>query len=108
MTTFDDRERAYEKKFQVDEEMKFRIDCLAARLLGQWAATRFGLDEKEATAYVEQALEAEIRQAAHSSLLIKLEQDFKTRDMVMPRNVLERELAACQDEARKKLSEPAG
>ena len=38
MTTFDDRERAFETKFARDEEMLFRITARRNRLLGQWAA----------------------------------------------------------------------
>lgn len=40
MTTFDDRERAFEAKFAMDEEMAFRIIARRNRLLGQWAAAK--------------------------------------------------------------------
>ena len=48
MTTFDDRERAFETKFAHDEEMKFRITARRNRLLGEWAARQMGLSEAEA------------------------------------------------------------
>ena len=38
MTTFDDRERAFESKYARDEEMQFRIIARRNRLLGEWAA----------------------------------------------------------------------
>ena len=43
MTMFDDRERAYEKKFMLDEEVKFKLEARRDRLLGQWAAGQLGL-----------------------------------------------------------------
>ena len=39
MTSFDDRERAFETKYARDEEMAFRIVARRNRLLGHWAAT---------------------------------------------------------------------
>ena len=47
MTTFDDRERAFETKFAHDEEMKFRITARRNRLLGEWAARQMGLTDAE-------------------------------------------------------------
>ena len=43
MTTFDDRERAFETKFARDEEMAFRVTARRNRLLGQWAAAKMNL-----------------------------------------------------------------
>jgi len=43
MTTFDDRERSFEKKFAMDQELKFKAEARRNRLLGQWAAAKLGL-----------------------------------------------------------------
>ena len=43
MTTFDDRERAFENKYAHDEEMRFRAEARRDRLLGLWAAGLMGL-----------------------------------------------------------------
>ena len=43
MTTFDERERSYEKKFMMDEELKFKAESRRNRFLGQWAAAQLGL-----------------------------------------------------------------
>ena len=50
MTSFDDRERAFENKFARDEEMQFRIIARRNRLLGQWAAELMHLTPAEANA----------------------------------------------------------
>jgi len=52
MTTFDDRERAFEKKFMLDEELKFRIEARRDKALGEWAARQLGLSGVHANAYV--------------------------------------------------------
>ena len=43
MTTFDDRENAFENKFAHDQEMSFRITARRNKLVGQWAAAKMGL-----------------------------------------------------------------
>jgi len=52
MTMFDDRERAYEKKFMLDEEVKFKLEARRDRLLGQWAADQLGLSGAPAEDYI--------------------------------------------------------
>lgn len=107
MSIFDDREKGYEKKFQVDQELKFKIDCLAAKHLGEWAATKLALSDADAATYVNQVLDADIKQAAHAMLLNKVEQDFKSKGVTVDRSVLEHQLLEFQEQAHKKLTEKA-
>jgi len=43
MTTFDERERAYEKKFMIDQELRFRAEARRDRQVARWAAGQLGL-----------------------------------------------------------------
>ena len=45
MTTFDDRENAFENKFAHDQEMSFRVTARRNKLVGQWAAAKMGLTD---------------------------------------------------------------
>ncbi len=51
MTTFDDRESAYEAKFAHDEELNFKAEARRNRLLGEWAAQLLGKTGDDARAY---------------------------------------------------------
>jgi len=51
MTNFNDRERAEEAKYAIDEDTQFRVTARRNRLLGQWAAEQMGLSAVEAEAY---------------------------------------------------------
>ncbi len=42
MTTFDDRENAYENKFAHDAELQFKADARCNKMLGVWAADLLG------------------------------------------------------------------
>src|SRR6476661_4701848 len=63
MTSFDDRERAFETKFAHDEEMRFRITARRNRLLGQWAARQMGLTETEAESYAKDVVRSDFEEA---------------------------------------------
>ena len=62
MTTFDDREKAFEAKFARDEEMNFRIVARRNKLVGQWAAEKMDLTPEEADAYAKAVVQAEFEQ----------------------------------------------
>jgi hypothetical protein len=59
MTTFDDRERAFETKYARDEEMQFRIIARRNKLLGHWAAKLMSLSEAEAESYAMDVVRAD-------------------------------------------------
>ena len=43
MTTFDKREETFERKFVLDEELKFKAEARRNKLLGLWVADQLGL-----------------------------------------------------------------
>ncbi|MGD8550248.1 MAG: DUF1476 domain-containing protein, partial [Methyloceanibacter sp.] len=48
MTSFDDREKSYEKKFALDEELQFKSNARRNKLLGLWAAEKLGMSGDDA------------------------------------------------------------
>ena len=56
MTTFDDRQKAFETKFAHDEEMRFRILARRGKLIGLWAAEKLGKDGQAADDYAKSVL----------------------------------------------------
>jgi hypothetical protein len=63
MTTFDKREEGFEKKFAIDEELKFKADARRNKLLGLWAAERLGLSGDAANAYAREVVAADFDRA---------------------------------------------
>ena len=72
MTTFDDREKAFEAKFACDEEMNFRIVARRNKLVGQWAAEKMDLTPEEADAYAKAVVQAEFEEAGDEDVIRKL------------------------------------
>ncbi|EQA97073.1 hypothetical protein FHS51_000733 [Sphingobium wenxiniae] len=72
MTTFDDRERAFENMFAHDAEMQFRIQARRNRLVGEWAAARMGLTPEETDAYAKAVVQANFEEAGDEDVVRKL------------------------------------
>ena len=60
MTTFDEREQNFEKKFKHDQELRFKTNARRNKLLGLWAAARMGLTGSDADAYAISVVEADL------------------------------------------------
>ena len=72
MTTFDDRESAFENKFAHDEEMKFKAQARANKLLGLWAAEKLGKSGDDADAYAKEVIKADFEEAGHEDVVRKV------------------------------------
>ena len=64
MTTFDEREKAYEKKFAIDQEKQFKAAARRNKLLGEWAAGKLGLSGGAVADYVNAVVKADLPVAA--------------------------------------------
>jgi hypothetical protein len=100
MTQFTDREQAFENKFGHDEELEFKIATRAAHLFGLWAAEQLGLKDKEAQAYADRCVDAELVKEGHTQLYAKTEKDFKAKAVSHTRHRMEREMETCRGKAR--------
>ena len=72
MTTFDDRERAFENQFAHDQEMAFRITARRNRLIGEWAANLMGLTAAETDSYAKSVVQADFEEAGDDDIVRKL------------------------------------
>jgi hypothetical protein len=94
MTTFDDRERSFEKKFAMDQELKFKAEARRNRLLGQWAAAKLGLSGSDMEDYVKAVRKADLVEKGDQDVKRKIRQDFEAKGV----NVSEAELSRMMGE----------
>lgn len=76
MTTFDERENAFENKFAHDEEMKFKAQARANKLLGLWAAELLGKTGDEAEEYAKSVVLSDFEEAGHEDVFRKVSGDL--------------------------------
>jgi hypothetical protein len=60
MTTFDERERAFEKKYSMDQEFKFKAKARRNKLVGEWAAAKLGLSGPAVDEYIKEVVDADV------------------------------------------------
>lgn len=79
MTTFDDREQAFEKKYAHDEEMRFRAAARRDKLLGLWAAALMGLEGEAADEYARSVVIADLQEAGDEDVFRKVSADLEAK-----------------------------
>jgi hypothetical protein len=105
MTTFDDRERAFETKFARDEDMQFRIHARRDKLMGLWAAEKMGLTADEAGPYATSVVQADFEEAGDEDVVRKLLGDLIAAGVEIDDAAVRAALAEKTIEARRQLME---
>lgn len=103
MTNFNDRERAEEAKFAMDEDTQFRVTARRNRLLGQWAAEQMGLSAVEAEAYAKSVVQADFEEAGDEDVIRKLLGDLTSAGVDVAEADIRAALDAKMVEARRAL-----
>ena len=83
MTTFDEREQAFEKKFKHDQELRFKTNARRNKLFGLWAAERMGLAGSEAEAYAKGVVEADLGRPGGAGAREKVLKDLAARGLAV-------------------------
>ncbi len=102
MTTFDDRENAFENKFAHDAEMQFKAEARANKLLGLWAAELLSKSGDDAEAYAKEVIRADFEEAGHDDVIRKVVGDLGD---LASEDEIRAKRAACLTEAKVQLAE---
>ena len=105
MSTFDDRERAFETKYARDQDMQFRIVARRNKLLGQWAAGLMGLSQAESDAYAGDVIRADFEEAGDEDVIRKLVGDLASAGVDCDDKKIREALEHKTVEARRQIME---
>ncbi|MFM1815573.1 MAG: hypothetical protein RLZ98_2268 [Pseudomonadota bacterium] len=81
MTTFDEREKAFEKKFAMDQDLKFKSEARRNRKLAEWASGKLGLTGDAIEAYAKEVRRADLKEAGDEDVFRKLRGDFDAKSV---------------------------
>lgn len=76
MSSFDDRENAFENKFAHDAQMQFKAEARRNKLLGLWAADLMGKTGDDADAYAKEVIKADFEEAGDEDVYRKVAGDL--------------------------------
>ena len=103
MTGLEEREKAFEAKYHLDEEMAFKVNVRRAKLLGLWAAAKLGMADEAAPAYARTVVEADLADGSHGALMSKLLSDFAAKGVAVDAAAVSRQLDHLAGEARSQV-----
>jgi len=76
MSALEDRERAFEKRFALDQELKFKAEARRNKLLGEWAAGKLGLSGPAVGDYIRAISRSHVAKG-NDEVFRKLMRDFE-------------------------------
>ena len=83
MNKFDERGKNFEKKFQIDEELKFKVEAKSNKYLGEWASLKLGKTEEEKQKYIQEIIKADMEEAGREDVFRKVKRDFQAASITI-------------------------
>ena len=77
MSSFDEREKSFEKKFAHDEELQFKVSARRNKYLGQWASQILNYNSDQEKEYIQSVIKADFAEAGDEDVFRKLKEDLK-------------------------------
>ena len=96
MSSFDDREKSFEKKFAHDEELQFKISARRNKYIGQWASQILAYNTDQEKEYIQSVIKADFAEAGDEDVFRKIKSDLKDH------NISEEEIRKKMDELNEK------
>ena len=96
MSSFDEREKSFEKKFAHDEELQFKISARKNKYLGEWASKILGYKDDKEKDYIQSVIKADFAEAGDDDVFRKLKEDLKDH------NISDEEIRKQMDELNEK------
>ncbi len=103
MNTFDERERGFERKFALDQEVAFKVVARRNALLARWAAARMGFSGSRMDAYVKTLVESQIAHDGAESIATRVMSDLVANGVPISRGEIDARIARFTGRARAEI-----
>ena len=77
MNKFDERKNSFEKKFQMDQELQFKVQARSNKYLAEFVSSKLGKAEKEKQDYIQEIIKADMEEAGQEDVFRKIKKDFQ-------------------------------
>ena len=93
MNKFDEREKSFERKFQMDEELQFKIAARSNKYLGAWAGAMLGKNEEEKKNYIQEIIRSDLEEAGQEDVFRKIKKDFQAASITVEETEIRDQMA---------------
>ena len=83
MSSFDDREKGFEKKFAHDAELKFKAESRRNKMLAEWAAAKLGVTGAALEDYIKAVRKADLAEAGDMDVFRKVKGDLTAKGIAV-------------------------
>jgi hypothetical protein len=108
MTTFDEREKAFERKFAFDEELRFKATVRRNKLLGLWAAEKLGLSGADADNYAKEVIRSDFAKPGDEDIIAKVRHDFDEKNIAQTDDQIRQALVEMMATAIRQIEAESG
>ena len=105
MTKFDDREKAFEAKYKLDQERAFKANARRCKLVGLWAAEQMGITGEAAEAYAKEVVVADFEKPGQDDVVEKLLADLTAKGLDISEHMVRIEMDRFYEEAARQIAE---
>ena len=81
MSSFDEREKGFEKKFAHDEELQFKVSARRNKYIGEWASKILGYNPDQEKQYIQSVIKADFAEAGDDDVFRKVKEDLKDHNI---------------------------
>ena len=104
MTTFQDREKAFENKFKHDQDLQFKVEVRRNKLLGMWIAEEFlGRSTAEAEAYAKEVITADFAEPGVEDVVRKINGDLEKQGVELSDHRLRKKMDELLEVAKQQV-----
>jgi len=103
MTTFDDRQKGFERKFEHDQELRFKAIARRNKLLGLWAAEKLGLAGEAAEAYAKEVVASDFERPGDDDVVEKVMKDLTAKGIQITDHAVRKEMERLLVVAREQI-----
>ena len=80
---YDERGKGFEKKFQMDEELQFKVAARSNKYLGEWVSAKLWKNEDETKNYIQDVIKSDLQEAGLEDVFRKLKSDFQAASLAI-------------------------
>ena len=95
MTTFDNREKAFEDKFVHDANLQFMTQARCKTMFATWAGEQLGLSNEPLSSYIRSIRQLDLTGEGEETVIRKVKDDFAAKSLAITATDICRKLNEC-------------
>ena len=103
MSTFDDREKQFEAKFQHDQDLQFKVVARRNRLLGEWAGSLLGKEGESLADYAKEVVQSDFEKPGDEDVFAKVKGDLAAQNVSASDHQIRKQMDDLLAEAKKQV-----